>query len=312
MSDIPGRRFGGRGGLIGGIGFGDRIRQIGQQETPPTAIDPIAEIQGETLDQRFQRLGNLFSNSVEGSPEESRLRTAFLEAGRALRGQAPQATPGIERQSFASKITQAGQPQPVVENLQVPPATVSAVTPLKQSRDKAFLDEQAERGRFRVQQLEEGTATSTISPEQQEASDFEEMNAFFEEEDRLVQDAFDKAAELDDATKAKFLSARDRRRVLGTGLQQMGLGLGQWQQSIQSLDPQESLGAMTTFLSGYMQVATSGGRHGEIWGKWGPAIGIIGTMLNIRGQKASRKRQGDYQKNLVDEVSLALTNSKGF
>lgn len=113
----------------------------------------------------------------------------------------------------------------------------------------------------------------------------------------------------EDPELKKQPSASDRRKQYAIGLQQMGHGLGQWQQSTQSLSPQEGIGGMANFVGGYIQMVTADSRNSEMWGKFGTVLGIIGTWMNLRGQRESARRTSNYRRDLTNSVALALRNA---
>ena len=114
--------------------------------------------------------------------------------------------------------------------------------------------------------------------------------------------------EPDPSDKAQ-VSDSDRRKQYAQGLQQMGHGLAQWQQSTQSLSPQEGQGGMANFVGGYINMVTANAENSEAWGRFGSVLGIIGTWMNIRGQRESARRTSNYRSDLTNSVALALRNA---
>jgi len=139
--------------------------------------------------------------------------------------------------------------------------------------------------------------------EEMESRQQEAIQDIAEEEKFLA----DKAATEQEAADLKAIA--DRRMRYGEALQQMGHGLGQWQDSINSLSPSESIGAMSNFIGGFIKMSTLDDAPGSSWGKFGSVLGILGTALNIRGQRESAGRTRDYKANLASSLSTALLNA---
>lgn len=274
-------------------------REFQAPSRAPTLEEQIADLRrGAEIDPRIA--GQEYTRGIQNI-------SGTLEEGLPLLRGAPGAAPQVTAPSPGAGAVQAlpGQAAGIPAAVGAPAAGVDPGR--DEARSAAMQSELDQRGAFRAgQDLKE----QEIPLDQEEASDFEEMNAFYEEEDRL-----DKA--IADAEKKKkagdgFLSTRERKIARGLGFTNMGLGLGQLSDAVNSLDPQESLGAMTTFLGGYLQLSTAAGRGGKTWNKWGPAISMIGSLVNIYGRQRSGQRQADYQSNLTNEVSTALVNSGRF
>ena len=105
-------------------------------------------------------------------------------------------------------------------------------------------------------------------------------------------------------------SQSDRDFTRGMALQQMGLGLGQMRESIGSSSGKEYLGAYANYLGSFVSLTIPEELQSSGWGMIGPAMGIIGTALNMKGKREDYRNQRDYKRKLYSEIGKALTGMR--
>lgn len=118
-------------------------------------------------------------------------------------------------------------------------------------------------------------------------------------------------AALPEAPAAPKAPGGDVRFQHGRGFYEMSIGLGQMQAGAKSLSPQETAGGSLTFLGGLMDMVVTPENKDTIWGRMGPALAIIGTALNIQGQRESSRIQRDYQVDLQETIGEVLVGLDG-
>lgn len=100
----------------------------------------------------------------------------------------------------------------------------------------------------------------------------------------------------------------DKETTQGRALFQMGLGIGQWKDGVNSTSPKESLGGMLTFVGGMANLMMPKDMQNTGWGKFNLALGFLGTMVNLSGRRKDYKNQAEYQSDLQGSIGNALQN----
>lgn len=97
----------------------------------------------------------------------------------------------------------------------------------------------------------------------------------------------------------------------GRAIVEMSLGLGQMQSGARAVSPAEMAGGATTFLGGLMDSYVTEENRDTIWGRMGPTFAIIGTAINLHGQRESARIQRDYQVELQESIGEVLAGIGG-